>query len=173
MKQRVMIMTVVVLFVALIPGKLFAQQSVTAHASAEIIVALTATETATLNFGKFSPESTGGEIRLTPSGVRTATGTVALSGGTYNPAIFNLSGQNNASVTITLPTAPALLTNSETGKTMEVDNWESNPAAGLGAGVLIDGVLNLNIGATLKVGARSDNPVGIYAGTYSITFSYN
>ena len=73
----------------------------------------------------------------------------------------------------TLPTAPAYLTNSENGKTMEVGGWESYPAAGLGAGVLIDGVLNLNVGATLKVGTRSDNPVGIYSGTYSITFSYN
>jgi hypothetical protein len=171
--KKILLSITGLLMIMVVSVKSQAQQSVTAHATAEIIVALTATESATMNFGKFSPEGSGGEIRLTPNGVRTATGTVALSGGTYNPAIFNLSGQNNSSVTITLPTAPAYLTNSENGKTMEVGGWESYPAAGLGAGVLIDGVLNLNVGATLKVGTRSDNPVGIYSGTYSITFSYN
>ncbi len=166
-------MIVISLFIVLPLARIQAQQSVSAHATAEVITALTATETATLNFGKFSPETTGGEIRLTPNGVRSATGSVALSGGSYNPATFYLTGQNNSSVTITLPTAPAMLTNSDTGKTMEVNNWESFPAGGLGAGVLTDGILNLTVGATLKIGTRSDNPVGIYSGTYTITFSYN
>jgi len=150
-----------------------AQASVTAHATAEVIEALSATETATLNFGRFSPEASGGEILLSPNGVRSAAGSVALSGGAFNPAIFYLSGQKEAAINITLPLAPAFLTNSINGKTMAVDNWKSIPPAGTGSGVLNNGLLTLNVGATLKVGNKSDNPAGIYSGTYAITISYN
>ena len=128
---------------------------------------------AELNFGRFSPETAGGTVRLTPQGVRSASGTVALSGGTHNPANFYITGQYDAAVSISLPTGPALLTNPITAKTMEVLNWESNPNPGLGAGILDDGWLTVSVGATLKVGNMIDNPVGVYTGTYAITFSYN
>jgi hypothetical protein len=165
------ILSIVALFSAF---TLSAQNSsVTGHAAAEVIMALTATETASLNFGRFSPETSGGEIRLTPDGQRVASGTVALSGGSYNPAVFYLTGQEETAVTIILPIAPAILTNSETGKTMEVGNWDSNPSPGTGTGILNQGWLNINLGATLKVGNRNDNPAGKYTGTYSVTFSYN
>ena len=167
----------ITLFVAIISlisaSSAKAQVSIIAHASAEIIEALTATENSTLNFGRFSPETSGGEIILTPDGVRTATSSVALIGGTYNPATFVLTGQNESIVTIALPAASALLTNSTNGKTLEVYNWKSYPEAGIGTGVLINGLLSVNVGATLKVGDIEKNPVGIYSGTYTVTFSYN
>lgn len=151
----------------------YAQVSITAHASAEVIQALAATEGSALNFGRFSPESTGGEIRLSPDGVRSSTGSVSLSGGLYNPASFFLSGQPDFSIVVNLPTAPVLLTNTANGKTMTVINWESIPAISSSIKILSSGVLTLNVGATLRVGNMIDNPVGLYSGTYIITFSYN
>lgn len=173
MKKIILLISLTFLIIVIPVKKADAQAIITAHASAEVIEALTATEVATLNFGRFSPETAGGEIRLTPDGVRIASGTVTLSGGSYNAAIFQLTGQYDASVTIALPTTPALLVNSANGKTMEVYKWESFPLAGTGSGILSKGVLALNVGATLKVGNMNENPVGTYAGTYSITFSYN
>lgn len=151
----------------------YAQASVTAHATAEVILALTATEGATLNFGKFSPENEGGEIKLNPDGDRTSTGKLILGGGSYNPASFYLTGQPEFSVNIKLPSIPILLTNSEKGKTMEIKNWESIPPAGGGVKIQSSGDLSLSVGATLKVGNMNDNPVGKYIGTYSITFGYD
>ena len=150
-----------------------AQVSLTAHASAEVIQALAATEGSALNFGRFSPESTGGEIRLSPDGVRSSTGSVSLSGGLYNPASFFLSGQPDFSIVVNLPTEPVLLTNTANGKTMTVLNWESIPAVSSSIKILSSGVLTLNVGATLRVGNMVDNPVGMYSGTYVVTFSYN
>lgn len=150
-----------------------AQVSITAHASAEVIQALAATEGSALNFGRFSPQSTGGEIRLSPDGVRSSTGSVSLSGGLYNPASFFLSGQPDFSIAVNLPTAPILLTNTANGKTMTVINWESIPAISSSVKILSSGVLTLNVGATLRVGNMIDNPVGMYSGTYVVTFSYN
>jgi hypothetical protein len=177
MKSKMKRVILIIFSIALILGipfnKVKAQAGLTAHAVAEVIQALTATETAELNFGRFSPETTGGEVKLTPTGVRSSSGTVALSGGTHNAASFYITGQDQAAVSITLPSGPAVLTNSISAKTMQVYNWESNPVAGLGTGLLNNGSLAVNIGATLKVGTMTDNPVGIYAGTYAITFSYN
>lgn len=173
MKKIILLFSLVALIIGTSAQKVKAQASVTAHATAEVVEALTAMEIATLNFGRFSPETSGGEIKLSVDGTRTATGTVNLAGGAYNAAIFYLTGQSNATVTIILPSASAMLTNSANGKTMEVTKWEAFPPAGLGAGVLSQGLLSLNVGATLKVGSLLNNPVGIYAGTYAVTFSYN
>jgi hypothetical protein len=177
MKSKKNRFSLIIFSIALILGipfnKAKAQASISAHATAEVIQALTATETAELNFGRFSPETTGGEVKLTPQGARTSTGTVALSGGLHNPASFYITGQYDATVSITLPSVPAVLTNTASAKTMQVYNWESNPTSGLGVGVLNNGWLAVSVGATLKVGNMIDNPVGIYAGTYAITFSYN
>jgi hypothetical protein len=172
-KRLILLSLAVALLFGIPARKAKGQSSLTAHATAEVIEALTATETAELNFGRFSPETAGGIVKLTPKGIRSSAGTVALSGGTHNAASFYITGQYDATVTITLPSTPAILTNSISSKTMEVSNWESFPAAGLGVGVLTEGKLDVNVGATLTVGNMNDNPVGIYEGTYSITFSYN
>lgn len=147
--------------------------SIEAKVTAEVIEALTAQEQTALNFGRFSPETTGGLVKLTPEGVRSASGSVALSGGAATSAKFYLTGQYEAMVSITLPALPVILTNSVGSKTMEVSNWVSDPPAGLAAGKLENGELAVNVGASLKVGNKEDNPVGIYNGTYSITFAYN
>lgn len=148
--------------------------SINGHASAEVIQALTASESAALNFGRFSPEAAGGEIRLSPDGIRSSTGSVSLGGGLYNPAIFNISGQPDFNVVVNLPTTPILITNNSNGKTMQILNWVSIPASSsTGIKIQSSGVITLNVGATLKVGNMNDNPVGLYNGTYAVTFSYN
>ena len=88
-----------------------AQVKVTASATAQVIEALTTKETAQLNFGRFSPETQGGKVVLTPDGTRTAQGTVVLAGGTHNSASFYITGQYEATFSIALPTGPELLTN--------------------------------------------------------------
>ena len=147
--------------------------SITAQAFAEVIAAITATETSQLNFGRFSPEQMGGQIQLTPMGDRHSSGTLQLSGGAHNPASFLITGQDNATFSITLPSNPAILTNASNAKTMMVSEWESIPPQGISAGVLEGGSQAISVGATLTVGGMNDNPVGIYSGTYSITFAYN
>jgi hypothetical protein len=153
--------------------KAAAQASVTATATAQVIAALTATETAQLNFGRFSPETEGGAIIITPEGVRTAQGTVILGGGAHNSASFYITGEYDATFSVTLPSGPATLTNILNAKTMQVSNWQSYPAPGVGLGKLTGGAMTVHVGAVLNVGDMYANPVGIYTGVYAITFSYN
>ncbi|MBK7173159.1 MAG: DUF4402 domain-containing protein [Bacteroidales bacterium] len=150
-----------------------AQTGVAASMFAEVIAALTATENSQLSFGKFSPETNGGEIHLSPQGMRSVNGSVVLSGGGHSNGSFIITGEDQATFSISLPSGQSLLTNSTGTKTMIVKDWQSNPAPGIGAGVLIGGTLEVKVGATLVVGSMNDNPVGNYTGTYFITFAYN
>ena len=150
-----------------------AQTSISATATAQVIAALTATETSQLNFGRFSPETQGGKIIMTPDGVLTSQGTVVLGGGAHNSASFYITGEYNATFSIVLPSAPATLTNVLNAKTMQVTDWQSIPAPGVGVGKLNGGALSVQVGAVLNVGDMNANPVGIYTGIYAITFSYN
>lgn len=43
----------------------------------------------------------------------------------------------------------------------------------MATGMLQGGFQIVYVGATLKVGTIEDNPVGIYTGSYMITFDFN
>ena len=148
-------------------------QSISATATATVIAALTATETSQLNFGKFSPEIQCGKIILSPDGVRTTQGTVILGGGSHNSGTFYITGEYDATFSIILPSGPALLTNTLNAKTMSVTDWQSIPSSGIGSGKLNGGSSIVQVGAILNVGDMNANPVGVYTGIYTITFSYN
>ncbi|HZL10433.1 MAG TPA: DUF4402 domain-containing protein [Prolixibacteraceae bacterium] len=173
MKKVLLLIFTVALLSGLTIQKANAQASVTAQATAEVIAALTATETSQLNFGRFSPESQGGKVIVTPEGVRTAEGTVALGGGAHQSASFYITGEYDATFTITLPDGSVVLTNVLNSRTMQVSDWKSYPPAGMGVGKLPGGETTVRIGAVLVVGNMNSNPVGVYSGTYAITFSYN
>lgn len=165
-------LTAITLLLLVLAIKGWSQASVNGQAYAEVIAALSAYENNQMNFGKFSPETGGGQIVLTPDGIRSAQGSVALGGGTAQAGKFIITGQPDATFTIQLPVGPAILQNSS-NNTMTIDNWVSDPPAGTGTGTLNGGTETVSIGATLSVGSLEDNPVGIYTGTYSLTFAYN
>lgn len=173
MKNIVLLLFSFLTFLFSAVSEVKAQAKVTATATAEIIEALTSTETAQLNFGRFSPETQGGKVVLTPDGTRTALGTVVLAGGTHNSAAFYITGQYEATFSIALPSGPELLTNLQNDKTMQVSDWQSFPAPGIGVGKLIGGAMTVRVGASLTVGDMNANPTGLYAGTYAVTFAYN
>jgi hypothetical protein len=145
----------------------------TGHIFAEVIPIFTASETALMNFGKFSPGPQGGEIILTPESTISVLGSVYKGDGSRNAASFYVTGDVDASYTITLPLSPVILTHTTTGKTMKIKDWVSIPAPGVGAGKLNNGFQVVRVGATLIVGTLDDNPVGIYSGSYTITFDFN
>ena len=145
----------------------------TGHIFAEIVPMFTAIETAQMNFGKFAPGPQGGEIILTPESTVSVLGSVYKGVGTPNAASFYISGELDAAYSITLPAGPVVLTHISNAKTMKIENWMSVPAPGTATGKLQDGFQMVYVGATLKVGTLNDNPVGIYTGTYIITFDFN
>lgn len=146
--------------------------SATGHVIAEIIPIFSATETSQLNFGRFSPGPEGGKIILTPQGTVSLLGSIFKGPGTINAASFYVTGDADAAYSITLPSGPVILKHTSDAKTMIIDDWVSVPAAGIGTGKLQDGFQTVFVGATLKVGSIKDNPVGVYTGSYNITFDF-
>lgn len=149
------------------------QASVTGRVFAEVVPAFSAVETSQLNFGRFSPGPGGGEIILTPQGTISVLGNVARSGGLHNAASFFLTGDIYTTFSVSLPSATVVLKNTADAKTMRIKNWVSVPSPGPSAGKLENGAQTVYVGATLEVGTLSDNPVGIYTGSYTITFDFN
>ena len=149
------------------------QAIVTGHVFAEVISSFSALETSQMNFGRFSPGPFGGQIILTPQGTVSVLGSVVQGVGTHNAASFSVTGDIYTSVSISLPKTAAILTSTSGAKTMKVNNWSSVPSAEPGTGTLQEGILEVYIGATLEVGTINDNPVGIYTGSYTITFDFN
>jgi hypothetical protein len=146
--------------------------SVTGHITAQVIATLAAVETSQLNFGRFSPGPQGGELIVTPESTVSVLGSVWPGGGSRNAASFYVTGDPGVAYTITLPSDPVTITHVGTARTMTVEDWRSVPAPTPGAGMLEDGFQTVLVGATLKVGTLTDNPVGIYTGTYTITFDF-
>jgi hypothetical protein len=165
------ILIIIILF--LTTGSAWSQTSVTAQAFAEIIEALTANESDQLNFGRFSPESGGGNIVISPDGARSSQGAVVLAPGVHSPGRFSVSGAPGASFALQLPEGQAVLLHQGSGQTMVVGGWVSDPPAGSGQATLADGSRVISIGATLSVGPIDQNPAGLYSGTYQLTFAYN
>ncbi len=149
------------------------QVSATGHVIAEIVPVFTATETSQLNFGRFAPGPEGGKIILSPQGSVSVLGSVYKGTGMHNAACFYVTGDQDASFSITLPEKPVILKHLNSPKTMIVDEWVSIPAPGAGTGSLQNGSQTVYVGATLNVGTLNDNPAGIYTGTYEISFDFN
>lgn len=147
--------------------------TITGQITAEVVPVFSASETSQLNFGKFSPGPEGGEIILTPMGAMTALGSVYIANGLHTPASFYVTGDVDATFSISLPSDPVVLKHSSSSRTLLVANWNSVPSPGTGTGMLQNGFQNVFVGATLKVGTLNDNPVGLYAGSYEITFDFN
>jgi hypothetical protein len=158
----------------LFPGyETWSQSTVTSQIYAEVIEAIAANETEQLNFGKFAPITNGGTVIISPDGTRIAQGSVALASSDFSPGRFTITGAPDASFSVQLPTAPIELIHQSTNKYLMVDGWVSDPSNGSGTNILTNGSQIISIGASINVGSIEDNPVGIYTGSFQLTFAYN
>lgn len=151
-----------------------AQSVLEATVTAEVVDILNVAEINSLNFGRFAPEEEGGEITITPEGVRTSKGTVVLSSGEFNAATFRIHGTPDAVVSVLLPQSSIPLINPVTGKEMLIESWTASDLVSESKSVVLgNGALTLNVGATLIVGTIGENPSGHYSGRYEVVFTYN
>ena len=84
-----------------------------------------------------------------------------------------MSGDNTVSVKIVLPDGPIVLTNSEKNSTLIVSDWSAEFISDDVETSTNTRTQEIAMGATLYVGNKKENPAGVYAGTYAITFMYN
>ena len=149
-----------------------AQVTATATASSTIVTPIGITKTVDMNFGNVAINSTtAGTVVLAPAGTRTSTGGVTLpaTAGTVAAAEFNVTGANDYTFSITLPSTSHEIKSGS--NTMSVTDFTSTPTT--------TGALSATGSATVKVGATLNVSAGQAAGTYTsvtpfeVTVNYN
>jgi Domain of unknown function (DUF4402) len=121
-----------------------------------------------LSFGAFYTGTTGGTVSVSPTGLRTSTGTVLLLGLgiPFASAQFNINTNPGYVISI-LNGSDVPLTWS--GYSMNLHIGTSNPASPFVNSNPYTVPVQLTIGATLTVGPPASNPPGSYSGTFEIT----
>jgi len=139
----------------------------------ELAVPVTAMETELLNFGKIVPEASGGSVVISPTGERTASGSILLMDENYSAGTFTIAGVPNSLVSIVLPQSAQRLSLTNGNSEITVDGFTSNVPPGGQIVRQSDGKTEISIGATLFIGNGLSNPAGYYTGTYEVVFMYN
>lgn len=122
-----------------------------------------------LNFGSFYPGVTGGTVAISPSGLRTPTGTVVLAGGAPQPAIFIVELLPGRLVSI-MAGPQVTLNRIGGGGSMTMTTGPTDKGTSFVTSSGHPFFNPVQVGATLNIGNISQNPAGSYVGSFSITF---
>lgn len=167
--ERAIVMGSLAVAASLAVGLEASASTATANATANIVTSIGITKVQDLAFGNLAPGLLGGTVTVTPAGARSATGDVTLSpAGQGRQAVFNVTGDANATYAITLPNSITITNTDDNLSTMTVNGFTSNPN---GTGLLTGGAQTLNVGGQLTVGALQ--AAGPYTGTFNVTVEYN
>lgn len=131
------------------------------------VVGIGLTANSQLGFGQAVASVTPGTVTVSPAGARTTSGGVILGNASgVGAGSFTVTGELNASYSITLPSSCALAGG---GRSMTVDGFTSSPSGSgnLGPG----GTQVITLGAILHVGAPQ--PAASYSGTCFVTVAYD
>lgn len=147
-----------------------------AEAQIAIVKPLTFFKVDDLYFGTVLPGTTAGTVTVSPSNVRTKTGSPTLFGTDFQRAKFAGYGSNGQIVEISLGANQIFITGP--GAPMRVYNFVigSTPTAILSTNPQrfrinsATGIFDFTVGATLDVGANQVG--GNYSGTWTITLNY-
>lgn len=140
------------------------------NSSANVVRILSVASTSELSFGTFAAGSTSGAVVMSATGNRSATGGVTLvsAAGGSNGSV-SLTGTPSTSYTVTLP-GSVTLTATSGGATMNLGSFTTTLTGGQGS-LNSAGSATFGIGGTLSVAANQQ--VAVYAGSFTVTLSYN
>lgn len=138
---------------------------------AKVIAPITGINTNTLDFGTLTRSSDPGSITISFSesgvGISSSGGVSILTSSTYSAAFFEITGENNAQYSITLPTDNDVkLKRSGGNEEMTVTGFTHN------SGLVLSetGADSFSVGATLNV--LADQVAGDYVGNFDVTVLY-
>lgn len=181
MKKLVLLIAAVVMMAGF-SSTMMAQVTLTGNtAGAELVTALTITNTTPMNFGVIAIPATAGTVAMNTAGLRTPSGcTIVATGTPKTVALFTVGGTANDNYTLTLPTSILVQTDGGgTTKDMTIDNIVVKvDAAGEAAYTVpintptlsAGGASTFLVGGTLNI--QASQVLGVYAGTYTVVIDY-
>jgi hypothetical protein len=123
-----------------------------------------------LRFGAFFQSISGGTVVISPTGVRTSTGTVILADLGYAFGAANFTILANAGTRVGILNGPDVVLNGSNGGTMSLHIGTSSPGSPFVTTATPPSQTSVNIGGTLTVGSPVANPSGTYSGSFLVTF---
>ena len=170
----------IAMFAALGLGTAAHADTASADATAEVLAALTLTNTDELNFGTvvLNAGSTGGTVDIDPFGFRTCAGDVICGPGAAEQAAgFNVTGATGTDVSVTLQdlvTNPVSLTHTgNVGSTNAEHNIELTSLVDstfAGGFFFFSGNEDFTVGGTITLDGTEI--AGVYEGTFDVTAEY-
>ncbi|MEO0466736.1 MAG: DUF4402 domain-containing protein [Pseudomonadota bacterium] len=139
--------------------------SVDSNAGADIIAPLQITNATALYFGTIAPSLTeGGSVVVSPAGGKTCATALTCLTDDHTAAAFDVTGEADASYTISLPTSVQI--SNGAGANMTIDSFAGSKTSG----TLVSGQDNFTVGGSLAVSANQ--ATGEYTGTFAVTVEY-
>jgi len=173
---------VAIIVIAGLSTSLSAQVTLTGNgAGAELVTALTITNTTPLQFGVIAVPTTGGTVVMTTNGTRSPNGagvSIVQSGTAKTVAKFDLTGTVGDTYSFTLPTSITVVTTAEgaikamtiTDLLVKVDAAAEVSYGSIGTCTLTAGASSILVGGKLNIGANQ--VLGTYTGTYTVVVDY-
>jgi len=138
---------------------------VDADAGAKIIAPLQISNSTALYFGTIAPSLTNADqVVVSPAGAKSCGAELTCLTDDHTAALFNVSGEADASYTIDLPSNIQIANGA--GGTMDVNNFSGSKDGG----TLASGTDSFTVGGTLLVAANQ--PTGEYTGTFTVAVEY-
>jgi len=123
-----------------------------------------------LRFGAFFQSTSGGTVVVSPTGVRTSTGTVVLADMGYVFGAANFTILANPGTRVAIINGPDIVLTGSNGGTMSLHIGSSSPVSPFITTAMPPAQTSVNIGGTLTVGSPVANPSGTYNGYFLVTF---
>lgn len=139
--------------------------SVDADAGAKIVAPLQISSSVALYFGTIAPSLTAADnVVVSPAGAKTCGAELTCLTDDHTAAVFNVTGAEDASYTIELPTSIAITNGA--GAEMEVSDFLGSKSSG----TLVAGSDAFTVGGKLDVDANQ--ATGEYTGTFVVAVNY-
>jgi hypothetical protein len=152
----------------------FAASDIT-NVTATVIEPIAIAKTADLTFGDFAPGA-GGAVTVDTAGTRTTSGPILSTVVPGSAAKFDVSGDADATYSISFAGSDAVLTDSVSTETMALSTHsafaaDTTVSGNVSSGTLTAGAQSIYLGGVLTVAAIQ--AAGSYTGNVSVTVEYN
>jgi Mat/Ecp fimbriae major subunit len=136
----------------------------TANATANIVQAITITETSDLDFATIVPGAAASTVAVSSAGVRNCGAGLTCSG-THSAGAFSVTGTASMPVVYGVDASTSLTSGANS---MTLTGLTLSAAGGT---LSVGGTATFSVGGTLNVGANQ--AAGVYNGTYNVSANYN
>jgi hypothetical protein len=132
-------------------------------------------KTRDLTFGQIIA-GPGGSVTVSPGGVRTATGVIALNlpaatSAAFSATVVTVGNSNKGNIKTVIVSLPSSIQLTSGSNKMTVDTFVSSPVAGARSAVgLGSPPVTVSVGATLRV--APNQPPGKYSGSFTVTADF-